>query len=114
MKKEDSKKKKDPEHFNIYGYGSVDEVASEIAGSIHCTLLSGAFVFAYRGTGDLKRLVVTRTGDDTWMYGIVTTGWTGLVPKASKAELIDLVLPELVSKKTDKRVIEDFKYYIEL
>ena len=102
------------EHYNVWGYSSPDEVAADISGGIHASLLSGYFVFAYRGTGDLKRLVVTQTGPDTWMYGEVTTGWTALVPKASREALLGLVVPDLESRHVPTNIIDDFKYYITL
>lgn len=99
-------------HYNIYGYQDTTEVASDISGSIHDSLLSGYFVFAYRGSGDLRRLVVTRTSQDTWMYGIITSGWTCLVPKISREGLLTMVTDELETRKIPNNIIDDFKYFV--
>ena len=92
-------------HYNIYGYQDATEVASEISGSIHSSLLSGYFVFAYRGSGDLRRVVVTRIAQDTWMYGIVTPGWTALVPKISREGLLTMVGDEMEARKIPNNII---------
>lgn len=99
-------------HYNIYGYQDATEVASEISGSIHSSLLSGYFVFAYRGSGDLRRVVVTRVAQDTWMYGIVTPGWTVLVPKISREGLLTMVGDEMEARKIPNNIIDDFKYFV--
>ena len=98
-------------HYNIYGYQDATEVAAEISGRIHSSLLSGYFVFAYRSSGDLRRVVVTRTSQDTWMYGIVTTGWTCLVPKISREGLLTMVGDEMETRKIPNNIIDDFKYF---
>ena len=99
-------------HYNIYGYQDATEVASEISESIHSSLLSGDFVFAYRGSGDLRRVVVTRVAQDTWMYGIVTSGWTTLVPKISREGLLAMVGDEMETRKIPNNIIDDFKYFV--
>ena len=99
-------------HYNIYGYLNTDEVASDISGSIHSSLLSGYFIFAYRGSGDLRRIVVTRATKDIWMYGIVTSGWTCLVPKISREGLIEMCVSEMETRKIPINIIDDFKYFI--
>lgn len=101
------------EHYNTWGYQDSNEVAAEIMNGIHSSLLQGYYVFAYRGTGDIRRLVVTRRDQDTWMYGMITTGWTCLVPRISREGLLAAVVPDLESKKVGKDIIEDFKYWIE-
>jgi len=100
------------EHYNIYGYQDASEVAVDISGGIHNSLLSGYFVFAYRGSGDLRRIVVTRTGQDTWMYGIVTSGWTALVPKINRDGLLEMCVSEMELRKISNNIIDDFKYFV--
>ena len=99
-------------HYNIYGYLDATEVANDISGSIHSLLLSGYFIFAYRGSGDLRRLVVTRTAQDTWMYGIITPGWTCLVPKISREGLLEMCVSEMEIRKIPINIIDDFKYFV--
>lgn len=99
-------------HRNVWGYRDTDEVAFDIVGGIHESLLSGYFVFALKSSGYLRRLVVTRKSEDTWMYGIVTPGWSGIVPKISREGLAEMLVPELEDSKLKKEIIEDFKYYI--
>ena len=99
-------------HYNIYGYLDATEVANDISGSIHNLLLSGYFIFAYRGSGDLRRLVVTRTAQDTWMYGIITPGWTCLVPKISREGLLEMCVTEMEIRKIPINIIDDFKYFV--
>ena len=113
-KKKPETKQTQPEvpHYNIYGYQDANEVAAEISGSIHNSLLSGYFVFAYRSSGDLRRLVVTRTAQDTWMYGIVTPGWTALIPKISREGLLTMVTDEMETRKVPNNIIDDFKYFV--
>ena len=99
-------------HRNVWGYRDTDEVAFDIVGGIHESLLSGYFVFALKSSGYLRRLVVTRKSEDTWMYGIVTPGWSGIIPKISREGLAEMLIPELEDSKLKKEIIEDFKYYI--
>jgi len=103
------------EHCNIWGYPDLSAVAADISGGIHSGLLAGYFVFAYRsgGSGNIKRLVVTRSGPDTWMYGIVTQGWTGYIPKIPKEGLYGLLLDDMKADKIKPEIIEDFKYFVE-
>lgn len=100
------------QHRNVWGYRDTDEVAYDIIGGIHESLLSGYFVFAIRTGGNIRRLVVTRKAEDIWMYGIVTPGWSGLIPKISREGLAEMLVPEMENSKLDKEIIEDFKYYI--
>ena len=117
---ENSKKKKKEEkevverqHCNTWGYRNPDEVVQDILGGIHESLLRGYYVFAYRSNeGEIKRLIVSRTGQDEGMYGMVTSGWTCIFPSVTRDGLLSLVVPDLVSKKVNKDIIEDFKYYI--
>lgn len=101
-----------PVHYNIYGYRDTTDVANDISGGIHSSLLSGYFVFAYRGSGDLRRLVVTRIAQDTWMYGIVTSGWTCLMPKINREGLLEMCVSEMETRKISNNIIDDFKYFI--
>jgi hypothetical protein len=99
-------------HYNIYGYQDTTDVANDISGSIHSSLLSGYFVFAYRGSGELRRLVVTRIAQDTWMYGMITPGWTCLVPKISREGLLEMCVTEMETRKVPTNIIDDFKYFV--
>ena len=99
-------------HYNIYGYQDADEVALDISSGIHSSLLKGYFVFAYRGSGDLRRLVVTRTGQDTWMYGIITPGWTELVSRINQEGLLEMCVSKMETCKIPINIIDDFKYFI--
>ena len=115
-----SKKKKTSEepirqHCNLWGYSCLQEVADEISCGIHSDLLRGYFVFAWREpkVGDIKRLVVTRTDQDSWMYGIITTGWSGLIPKITKEGLYATLITDLEQQKIRQEILEDLKYFIE-
>lgn len=103
----------DRQHYNVWGYSGIPEVAEDIQGGIHSSLLEGYYVFGYRGRGDILRLVITRRDQDTWMYGMVTTGWTCLIPRTTKENLLSMVIPDLEAKKINKDIIEDLKFYVE-
>ena len=97
----------------VHGWGSPEQVAYDISGGLHDRLLQGHFVFAARpATGEVKELVVSRRGPDTWMYGITTTGWTGLVPGIGRSGILETLVPLLTSKKVDGDIVQDLIHYI--
>lgn len=97
----------------IHGWGSPEQVAYDISGGLHDRLLQGHFVFAARPvSGEVKELVVSRRGPDTWMYGIVTTGWTGLIPGIGRDGIMGTLVPMLESKKVGADIIQDLIHYI--
>ena len=88
----------------VHGFHDIQEVANTIYGGILDSLLRWQFVFAYRGTTDT--LVVTLRSPGVWSYGIITPGWTGVIPRALSLEpLISL----MVDRKYPKEVVADLK-----
>jgi hypothetical protein len=46
------------------------------------------------------------------MYGIVTPGWTVLVPKISREGLLTMVGDEMEARRIPNNIIDDFKYFV--
>jgi hypothetical protein len=95
----------------LHGWDSLESCASELWGTGDWDILRGEFVFAYSGSGDIRRLVVTKRTDlpETWMVSEVTPGWTMYLPRVPK-EYIETVVPqEMTLKKLDKEIIKDYK-----
>lgn len=95
----------------LYGWKSIEDVASEISHSIHSDLLCGEFVFAARGDWELQRIVVTRRIDnpDLYMIGVICKGWTMYAPGYPKEAILDFVKNDMKEKKVPQGIINDFE-----
>lgn len=107
---EETKKILEPKEIrNIYGWSCIEEVAQDIWSGIHSYLLNGNFVFAYRGVGDIMQLVITkRLHDQSYMIGMITSGWTMLLPSVPKEYLLDTTVTDMKTKKVPGEVIQNF------
>lgn len=90
----------------IYGWGSIEEVAQTLWSSVHSSLLSGDLVFAYR---DSSYQVVIVKGSTDYGVGIITPGYTALVPHCPKEYLVGEVLKDLTGMKPEKSVLLSYK-----
>lgn len=93
----------------IFGWNSEREVASEIWCSIHSSLLAGNLVFAIKpiGTCDLKRMIVVSNNDNTFGIGLVTSGFTALIPKAPLSYIQSEVEEDSKKYKFSKDIINN-------
>lgn len=110
----------------VIGWKSADEVASSIWGSIHSKLVEGMLVFAYRSTNDktdLVQLVVVRNLkkdafgnttniDDDYAIGMVTKGFTMLLPRVPLLYIENDVLSDMKKYKLDSNLIDLYKQVV--
>lgn len=107
----------------IVGWGDANEVASSIWSSIHSSLLSGKLVFAYKPyrESELTQLVVVRNlKDDTYgrvmdkdyAVGMMTSGFSMLLPHVPLEYLENDLVNDMNKYKVDKETIETFKKFI--
>ena len=110
----------------VIGWKSADEVASSIWGSIHSKLVEGMLVFAYRSTNDktdLVQLVVVRNLkkdafgnttniDDDYAIGMVTKGFTMLLPRVLLSYIENDVLSDMKKYKLDSNLIDLYKQVV--
>ena len=110
----------------VIGWKSADEVASSIWGSIHSKLVEGMLVFAYRSTNDktdLIQLVVVRNLkkdafgnttniDDDYAIGMVTKGFTMLLPRVPLSYIENDVLSDMKKYKLDSNLIDLYKQVV--
>ena len=105
-------KRKDKDNniiINLFGWDSLESLARELYCGIHSGLLSGNFIFAVRGNGDLQRLVITKRLDDgNFMVGEIHKGYTEYYPRVPKKFLEDIVSKDLKEGKVDKIVLENY------
>lgn len=96
---------------NLYGWPSIDEVASEISNSYHRDLLMGEFICACRGDWELQRLVITRRLDNPlyFMMGIICKGYTAYFPYLPKEAVLDFIVSDMKEKKVPSGIINDFE-----
>lgn len=99
-KKKEEVKKEDSPVINIWGWDNIDAVAEDIYQGIHSQLLEGYLVFAYQGgSDDLRRFVITqKSGVDTYMLGVITSGYTMLLPSTPKEYLVTEFMEDLRKK----------------
>lgn len=106
----------------IFGWESAEKVAADVWGSIHCTLLTGALVFAYRATNsssELVQVVVTKnipheiapgkwSSGEGYAVGMVTNGFSMLLPKVTIEYLESELLEDLKKYKVGKEIIDTY------
>lgn len=107
----------------IVGWGDANEVASSIWSSIHSSLLSGKLVFAYKPykESELTQLVVVRNlkndtygrvMDKDYAVGMMTSGFSMLLPHVPLEYLENDLVSDMKKYKVDKETIETFKKFI--
>jgi hypothetical protein len=107
----------------IVGWGDANEVASSIWSSIHSSLLSGKLVFAYKPykESELTQLVVVRNlkndtygrvMDKDYAVGMMTSGFSMLLPHVPLEYLENDLVNDMNKYKVDKETIETFKKFI--
>lgn len=107
----------------IVGWGDANEVASSIWSSIHSSLLSGKLVFAYKPykESELTQLVVVRNlkndtygrvMDKDYAVGMMTSGFSMLLPHVPLEYLENDLVNDMNKYKVDKKTIETFKKFI--
>lgn len=114
-------------HQIVHGqWTSVDEVARDVWSGIHSSLLQGQPLFAYKSTkpgSELVQVVVVmnlKTAlngervvvDDDLAVGLITTGWTALLPHVPSSYLVNDLHADLVKYKVEKKIIETFEQIV--
>lgn len=96
----------------IYGWSSPEEVAQEVWCSIHNSLLRGILLFAIKSSS--YNMVIVKMKENDYGVGMmINNGYTMLLPHVPKDYVSNEVPKELLSLKTDKKIIEDFKLILE-
>lgn len=112
---------------NCWGWKDTVEAANDIYNSMHSNLLTGDFIFGYKNISgaektDLIQLIVVRYrkelfGDnypnDLYGVGVVTTGYTMMLPRVPISYLEGELTNDLVRWKLEKKVLNIFKKIIE-
>lgn len=103
----------------VGAWKTIDQVANDVWHSIHERLLyQSDLVFAYRSTelgSDLNQVVVVRDLDkdgqptDLFSVGMVTVGFTALVPRVPKEYLEKNVVIDMEKHKVRRDYIDTFK-----
>lgn len=107
----------------LVGWGDANEVASSIWSSIHSSLLDGKLVFAYKPykESELTQLVVVRNLKDDvcgrvidkdYAVGMMTSGFSMLLPHVPFEYLDNDLVSDMKKYKVDKETIETFKKFI--
>lgn len=110
----------------VFGWESAEKVASDIWASVHNTLLNGILIFAYRPTNngtDLVQIVVTKniryevgpgkfTDGDGYAVGMITTGFSMLLPKVPIEYLESDLFDDLKKYKVDKNILDTYRQII--
>lgn len=108
----------------VWGWENAMSVANDLWASIHSSLLSGDLVFAYKetkGNSEFSQIIVVQnknlnpmTGELDFGVGMVTTGYTSLLPHVPYAYLEDIILEDLKKYKVDKSILEIYKQIIKI
>lgn len=100
----------------IFGWNNLDDLAREVWNSIHCILLKGIPIFAYKDHNGFQVVIVknefTNQPND-FAIGMMTQGYTMLLPHIPIEYLCTCVLDDLKSNKIEKRIIEIYEHIIE-
>lgn len=107
----------------LVGWGDANEVESSIWSSIHSSLLDGKLVFAYKPykESELTQLVVVRNLKDDvcgrvidkdYAVGMMTSGFSMLLPHVPFEYLDNDLVSDMKKYKVDKETIETFKKFI--
>lgn len=100
--------------LNCWGWKDNMEAAAEIFNSIHSSLLEGLFVFGYKNTGGpdksqlLQMIVVRYDNTNVFGLGVVTSGYTMLLPRIPLTYLQNELVTDLKNWKLEKKILETF------
>lgn len=99
--------------LNCWGWKDSNEAACEIFNSLHSSLLEGAFVFGYKNTGgpdksQLLQLIVVRFDVNKFGLGVVTSGYTMLLPSIPLTYLQNELIDDLKKWKLEKKILDTF------
>lgn len=102
---------------NCWGWADVNAAACEIFNSIHHTLLEGQFIFGYKNTfgpekSQLMQIVVVRFSSDVFGVGVVTSGYTMLLPQVPITYLEVELAEDLKKWKIESYILNTYKSII--
>ena len=112
----------------FYGWQSIEDVAKEVWGSIHASLLDGDLVFAYKcpsKNAALKQIVIVRNFDlvnsgvgpikyyKSYGVGYITSGYTALLPNVPYTYIAEEIVEYLKDWKIDKTIINTYEAIVE-
>lgn len=115
MSEEDYKRQKE---MNIIGWESASACANDVWNSIHSSLLSGNLIFAYKshnhGT-ELGQIIIVQNINQyhDFAVGMMTTGFTSLLPHVPWEYLDSVVTEDLKKYKVESSIRDIFKQIIE-
>lgn len=101
--------------MEIIGWSGPEEVAKDVSNSIHSSLLKGELIFGYKncqGDSDILELVIVANKDQTYGIGLITNGYTALLPAAPKS-YFEILLGDMKTQKLNKKALETLKNIIE-
>lgn len=99
---------------NCWGWENASEAACDVFNSLHRSLLEGIFIFGYKNIfgpdkSQLQQCVVVRFDTNVFGVGVVTAGYTMLLPRVPFSYLETELLEDLKKWKIEKEIIETFK-----
>lgn len=102
--------------MELIGWKTPEEAAADVWCSIHSSLLKGELLLGYKNLkadSEVQQLILVRNSDNTFGIGLMTNGYTALLPAMSKEYLSDIFLDDVKSQKINKQVLETLKNIIE-
>ena len=102
---------------NCWGWSDVNEAACDVFNSIHRNLLEGQFVFGYKNTfgpekSQLMQVIVVRFSKDVFGVGVVTSGYTMLLPQVPITYLDVEFAEDLKKWKIESHILNTYKSII--
>lgn len=116
----------------FYGWQCIEDVAKDVWGSIHASLLSGDLVFAYKcpsKNATLKQIVIVRNFElvdsgklgvvepikhyTSYSVGYITSGYTALLPNVPYTYIAEEIVEYLKDWKIDKTIINTYEAIVE-
>lgn len=102
---------------NCWGWADINEAASDVFNSIHRNLLEGHFIFGYKNTfgpekSQLMQVVVVRFSNDVFGVGVVTSGYTMLLPQVPITYLEVEFAEDLKKWKIENYILNTYKSII--
>ena len=106
------------EEMNVIGWRNAMECANDLWSSIHSSLLSGNLVFAYKETksgSEFGQIVVVQNinFNHDFAIGMITSGYTMLLPHIPYEYLETVVLEDFKKYKINQQIVEIYKQIIE-
>lgn len=101
--------------MEIIGWNTPEEAAQDVWCSVHSSLLKGELLFGYKNNKndcDVQQLVIVKNSDNTFGIGLITPGYTALLPAMSK-DYFTTLQDDLKSLKLSKSILETLKNIIE-